>query len=284
MSPYPFHHVVTEDGQESLTVFLPDGSPIVATNEHPHFAEILEAARDPLGHDDIRELADLSTAVAQRLQPLSERVSVASGRVYFDGDEVDGSITRQIVRFLDAGLPDWMPLVRFLENLANNPSSESRVQLYDWLADRDFTITEDGHFIGYKGVRTADDGSLVSVNHGPAIVDGQPVNGAVPNAVGSTVELARSEVAFDPSVGCASGLHVGTYEYARGWACGALLTVKVNPRDVVSVPTDSAHQKVRVCRYMVLDTIDAPDTRPVVYDDDNPAYDPDQCDNEFWTD
>jgi mRNA-degrading endonuclease RelE of RelBE toxin-antitoxin system len=71
-------------------------------------------------------------------------------------------------------------------------------------------------------------------------------------------------VAFDPSTGCASGLHAGTYEYAKMYASGALLKVVINPRDVVSVPTDSDAQKLRVSRYRVVETIDAPETLPVV--------------------
>jgi hypothetical protein len=37
-----------------------------------------------------------------------------------------------------------------------------------------------------------------------------------------------------------------------------MLEVHVNPRDVVSVPTDSNWQKVRCCRYKVVDVIDQP--------------------------
>lgn len=263
---HPYHHVVSEDGAESLTVFLPDGAPVVATGDHPHFADLIDYAREGAAPEDIRELADLSAAVAARLEPLSERVAVGGGRVYFDGDEVHGAIVGHILRGLDAGLSDWRPYVRFMENVAANPNEHSREQLFDWLAARDFSITEDGHFIGYKGV-AVQDGTFVSVFAGPAIVDGEPVNGHVPNRVGSTVEIARSRVLHDPGVGCASGLHVGTFDYAQGWARGGLLRVKVNPRDVVSVPTDSGHAKVRVCRYHVLEVIDRPDTLPVYFDD-----------------
>lgn len=262
MSSHPYHHVATDD-HESLTIFLPDGSPLIANDDHPHFAELIEGAREGIDPAELEALADLSVAVSQKLQPLSERVAVADGRVYFDGDAIDSTLTRQIVRCLDAGLSDWAPLVRFLENAAANPQAHSREQMYDWLRDRDFAITEDGCFIAYKGVAKLGDGSLVSVRSGPAIVDGQQVNGQVPNSPGSTIEIARSVVAFDPSQGCASGLHVGTYAYARGWARGALLKVKVNPRDVVSVPTDCSAEKMRTCRYQVLAAIEAPETEPV---------------------
>lgn len=279
MSLIPFHKVRREDGRESVTVFLPE--PKIVNDDHPHYDQIVDLVEDPLEPNDadnaalLRDLIDPSIVVAQRFESLSERVSVANGRVYFDGDEVDNALSQHILAVLNAGYEDYTPLVRFYENLAANPSEHSREQLYAWLRDRSFTITEDGHFLAYKGVAKTAEGDLVSVNHGPAVVDGEAVNGAVPNYTGAVVSIARSQVAHDPSVGCASGLHVGTYEYAKGWARGALLLVKVNPRDVVSVPTDCSAQKVRVARYRVIDTADVPQSAPVVYDDleDDEWYD-----------
>lgn len=259
----PYHHVKREDGAESVVVILPDGPPVVANDDHPHFEEILDGLlSESLDAEDVRELADLSVAASRRFDRLSERVAVSDGRVFFDGAPADEAITRQIVRALDAGLRDWKPLVRFMENLAANPVEHSRDQLYAWLRDRNFTITEDGGFIAYKGVN-ADYGSIT---RGPAIVDGEAVNGHVPNCPGSTVEIARSSVAFNPAQGCASGLHAGTYDYAHRFARGAVLKVEVNPRDVVSVPTDCDAAKLRTCRYVVLACIDAPSTAVIDYD------------------
>lgn len=277
---YPLHHVKRESGAESLTVFLPDGPPVVVNNEHPHFAKILEYAMAGggsvvvYGAEEIRELADLSGAVAQRFDQLSERVSVADGHVYFDGDKVDSTITQQIVRCLedpDAG--DWKPLVLFMENVAANPNEHSRQQLFDWLRDREFTITSDGCFIAFKGVRNRngeDDYPYQSSSTGEAIVNGERFTGNIPNGVGATVEMPRSDVQHDPSHGCSTGLHVGTYKYAQGYASGALLTVYVNPRDVVSVPSDCNAEKMRVCRYVVSDDEPTPpeEASAISYDGD----------------
>lgn len=285
---YPLHHVKRESGAESLTVFLPDGPPVVVNNEHPHFAKILEYAMAGegsvvvYGAEEIRELADLSGAVAQRFDQLSERVSVADGHVYFDGDKVDSTITQQIVRCLedpDAG--DWKPLVLFMENVAANPNEHSRQQLFDWLRDREFTITSDGCFIAFKGVRNRngeDDYPYQSSSTGEAIVNGERFTGNIPNGVGATVEMPRSDVQHDPSHGCSTGLHVGTYKYAQGYASGALLTVYVNPRDVVSVPSDCNAEKMRVCRYVVSDDEPTPpeEAGAIAYGDelDGPGREP----------
>jgi hypothetical protein len=257
--------VEREDGERTLTVFA-YGEIVTADSTHPRFDELLAATRRGDDLATLQNLADPASLVGTILTPLSERISVGSGRVFFDGDEVHDSIGEHILRFLDEGVEDWQPLVRFLEKLSTNPERHSREQLYDWLTGRAFTITTDGDFVAYKGVMLRD-GQYVSQHSGPAIVNGVPMNGHVPNAEGSTIELSRSQVAFDPSTGCASGLHAGTYEYAKMYASGALLKVVINPRDVVSVPTDSDAQKLRVSRYRVVETIDAPETLPVVQDD-----------------
>lgn len=272
---HPYHHVRADNGRESLTIFTPSGPPIAATNEHPAFAELLAGAKAEEPLEELRNLADLSNVVAQNFETLSERVSVAHGRVFFDGDEVDSTITQQIVRCLDdPSVGDWKPLVLFMENVAANPNEHSREQLFDWLRDRDFTITSNGCFIAFKGVYNRDDDAeddypYQSASSGEAIVDGERFTGNIPNGLGATVEMPRGEVQHDPTHACSTGLHVGTYEYAQGYARGALLTVLVNPRDVVSVPTDCNAEKMRVCRYVVSDDEPTPpeESAAIMYDD-----------------
>lgn len=233
--------------QKVITVFIPgQPMPFCADSTHPNFAKIVAAVEkgDEAG---LPTLFDAAAEIAKQFKALSERVSVAAGRIYFDGDEIHNTLTEQVRRFLDEGVEDYKPLVKFFEKVQANPSQHSRDQLYEWLTRHKFTITDEGDLLGYKGVKN----DLTSVHAGPAIVDGKAVNGHVPNNVGSTIEIARGQVVADSSVGCSVGLHVGTWEYARKWG-PTLLEVHVNPRDVVSVPTDCNAQKVRVCRYKVV--------------------------------
>ena len=244
-----------ETGVSNLVLFIPGEEPATASSEsHANFDEIVdavqEAVADPYGVDGqaLLDLFDISVAVQKRLEPLSERISVANGRVYLDGDEVENALTRQIVRFLEEGVDDWEPLVEFFENVQANPNAHSRSQLFEWLDRRDFTIDDSGCIIGYKGVTS----NLKSIHSGPGIVNGVRQTGQLDNSPGNTVEMARSQVTSDPTLGCHIGLHVGTYEYAASFG-HKVLKVQVNPRDVVSVPTDCDAQKMRCCRYVVLE-------------------------------
>lgn len=247
--------LITNEDFRNITVYS-NGELLVASNEHPAFERIVAGAI--AGDESIVSLFDVSKAVAQAFDKVSERVSLRGGVVFLDNEEVDGSLTDQIVRFYEDGL-DFKPLVLFLENIANNPSDHSRKQLYDWLRNRNFTIDDKGHIVAYKGVVAVTDGSetkYTSVSQGFAIVDGVEHNGAIPNAVGSVVEMPRTQVTWNPNVSCNTGLHAGTWRYAKNFAQGAVLTVSINPRDVVSVPHDSSSEKIRVCRYTVTDVVE----------------------------
>lgn len=280
--------VGTDEGQQFVSVFIPGRAPMVADDSHPNFQEILAGAI--MGDEGVADLFDVSIAAADRFEKLTERVSVANGRLYFDGIEVANELTAQVVRFMREGVDDWKPLVEFFERVADNPNFHSREQLYSWLAADDFTITADGMIVGYKGVHRIDsaDGTEMfeSINAGTATVNGEVHNGRIPQGIGDIVEMPRNAVQFDPEVGCSIGLHVGTYGYADGFSQGALLEVHVNPRDVVSVPTDCGAQKMRVCRYKVVAAIDAPHRVPVLagsydeYDGDEEEYE-DEEDYDF---
>lgn len=196
---------------------------------------------------------------------LSKNLSIQNGHIFFGDNRLEETLANHMMSLLDEeNVPKdekmWRSYVKFLDNLYQNADEDIRQQLFRWMeyenkAGNGFAITDDGCIVGYKGC----EGSVlepVSVFSGNAIVDGVEVNGKIPNKVGSVIEMPRSAVQKDPAVGCSVGLHVGTRDYATQWA-PILLLVKVNPRDVVSVPYECESQKMRVCRYEVLKVIDA---------------------------
>lgn len=240
-----------DSNEANITVFH-DGQMYVATDTHANFARIVAGVTS--GDESVIDLFDIQKTAQKRFDRLSERVTLANGKVYLDGEETDNALTQQVVNFINQDVDDFKPLVAFFEKIQSNPNDHSREQLYRWLKDRNITITEDGNFIAYKGVKTVrenDEVSYFSISSGKAVSNGVEYNGPIPNPLGAIVEMPRGDVQHDPSVGCHVGLHAGTWNYASGFARGAVLTVEINPRDVVSVPTDCSDQKLRVCRYVV---------------------------------
>lgn len=254
--------LVEADEASSLTAFF-NGKLFVADRTHaawPQLKAAVASADEDTNLDELARLFDPSVAVEEYFNKVSERVSVAGGHVFLDHEEVSDSLANHIIRFMNENDQDRATaLINFLEKIATNPNEHSRSQLYAWLERRDFTITADGDFLAYKGVRSRSGGNDLdkypyeSISTGEALVDGKVYNGAIPNGVGAVVEMPRGKVQWDPDVACHTGLHAGNFRYANSFSQGALLTVKINPRDVVSVPHDSNSEKIRCCRYTVLE-------------------------------
>lgn len=254
---------LTEDAKgKSLAIFYADGESDTIPETHVSFKPIIEKLISGTATDEVvRELAGVLETVAKKMSALSERVSVDGKAVYFDGDPLRGEISDVIKAMFEEGRSlDFKPLVNFLEKAKTNPSLKSVDDLYRWISNGDLVIDPDGDIVAYKGVRVNADGVSESIHSGTAFVNGEEVTGYIPNKPGTIISMPRSEVNGNEQVACSTGLHAGTYSYAndfRRWeSTNRLLLVKINPRDVVSVPTDSSAQKLRVSRYTVLSEID----------------------------
>lgn len=242
---------------------------------------------------DIDSIANSVQQIANtRFERLSARMHTDGMHIYIDGDgfekmQLDPALEAHMVRMLttrnnsDVDRRNWESFVAFTENLYNNTDPDIRVQIFAWMeAQKWLTLTDDGCIIGYKGCqKNPDTGIAESINVGPGIVNNTVYNGHLPNPDGAIVEISKSLVTKDPACGCASGLHVGTYDYAADFAQGVILKVKMNPRDIVSVPYDCSAQKVRCCRYEVLEhtDIEYDPNRTWVFDVDDMSY----CDDDY---
>lgn len=251
----------TSEGRSTIVLLSDDGDVDTITDSHPNFLRIANAL---LAGEDPTEF--LNANPVQIVVNLSARISVVDGVLHFDGDPVYNGLASTIQRYHGEGR-DATNLVRFMERLSLNPSANSREQLFNWTNAQDLTIDSDGFIVGFKGVksRLSDDDFLdadgqplfpldkypyQSASQGHGIVDGVEITGHLPMGVGVTVEMPRGEVNENPNQGCSTGLHVGTYDYAVGYSySGALLEVKFDPADVVSVPADCGFAKLRCCRY-----------------------------------
>lgn len=273
------------DGTKSVTILLNSGEARSITDEHPGFADVLAALRENASDDKISGLLDPANLIYAKASKITERFTLAGGTLLFDGDPVEGPLADFIVKIAQTSdnTDSYIAYVNFAEKVAQNPSAESRAHLFTFITTHGLTITKDGDVVLYKGVK-ADGGSI---HEGPGIVDGVQMNGSLPNEVGSVLEFPRSKVNADRSVGCSTGLHAGTHRYAKDFSQGRLLTVLVNPRDVVSVPSDHSNAKVRVSRYTVLEVNENEDaySEAVLGAEDDGDFDDDSDDvDEFFDD
>lgn len=225
--------IITPSG---VTVHLSGYAPFTMTRDHKLFNE-LESA---LKFDDEEWIIDI-IHMANKVEEFTlGNVKVVDGELFYKGQPLHGTLTDRILSIMGEG-EDATYLLKFLENLMLNPSYRSREQLYGFLENcADMPITEDGRFIAYKWVN--DDYTDCHTK-------------SIDNSVGSVVTMPRSMVDDDPNRTCSAGLHVCSRGYTKFGT--RLMLVAVNPKDVVSVPTDYNNSKMRVCQYEVIQEIEA---------------------------
>ena len=234
MVPY----MISGDGNITLVL---NGEQFFVVKEDSSYDKVRQALSDNASAEELLVLVDKEQEVADYVH--STDIQIKNGCVFYDGEEVHNTLTDRIITFMKEGLP-VTPLVNFLEKLMQNCSYSARQELFDFLEHKHLPITEDGDFLAYKAVNSE-------------YMD--KYTGKISNRVGSSVEMVRWGVDDDRGHGCASGLHAGTLEYVQSYGSfhegdntDKCIIIKINPTDVVSVPTDSGCQKLRTCKYLVL--------------------------------
>ena len=164
------------------------------------------------------------------------RVSIKGETLYWDGEEFNGTLAVRMINMLQEGFT-IEPLINFMENLMENPSKRSVDELYGFLEKNNLPITPDGHFLAYKRVR--DDYKDVH-------------SGTMDNSPGQIVSMPRNKVDDDKDKTCSTGLHFCSEGYLKHFGGARTVIVKINPRDVVSIPSDYDNTKGRACRYEVI--------------------------------
>ena len=225
----------------SFTMFY-NKTLVTATNGHRNWTKIVDAVRAKDWDaaytlinqvDAVRAYAETSPAAVEA------GIEIRGNSIYFDGTPLNGALVERILRMREEEF-DFEPMLELLKNIQANPSYRAREQLYSFLESNQLPITPDGCFMAYKSIR--DDWKDI-------------YTGTIDNSVGQKVTMNRFAVDDDPNRTCSAGLHVCSLEYLKSYRGQRLVAVKVNPADVVSVPTDYNNSKMRVCAYEVIEEL-----------------------------
>jgi hypothetical protein len=165
-------------------------------------------------------------------------VSIQGETLYWRGEVLNGGLAARMITMLQEGF-SIEPMVLFMENLMKNPSKRSVDELYGFLEKNNLPITPDGHFLAYKKVRR----DFLDIH-----------SGTMDNSPGTVVEMERNRVDDDKDRTCSTGLHFCGLSYLDhfGGNDSRVVIVKINPADVVSIPSDYNGAKGRACRYEVV--------------------------------
>lgn len=219
---------------KNIILVIDGKSHTISRDTHMSYIKIVDA----LKAQDWDALRDL-------VEPKKAMVNFGAGNVAINGDEITwkgqpfhNSLASRMIEMYADGFP-IDPMVRFMENLMNNPSKRSVTQVYSFLEKNKLPITEDGYFLAYKRVRS----DYLDVH-----------SGTISNKVGCVVEMDRNLVDDNPESHCSTGLHFCSESYLSGFgsARDPVMILKISPADVVSIPTDYDGAKGRCCRYEVV--------------------------------
>ena len=268
--------------EDSITIVW-EGKPYTIRKDNANFSEVRRALFEAR-YEDVGDLLDLKKAVEDFVDG---EVEVKNEVVYYHGHRLHGVVVDKLIDMMRQGMKDSAPIINYIKNLMENPSSNSIEELYTFLGYRSLPITPEGKVLGYKGVK--DDFYSSTGNADTIVVQGTTNEShQIFNGVGETIEVSRRCVDDNKDNHCSFGLHVGSYDYANGWAGedGRLLMVEFDPQDAVSVPTDCDFQKLRVSKYKVI--ADITDTRKelqkAVYQANKPIYDSNDDSLDDWVD
>lgn len=223
-------------------------------------AELGKANPDP---EKVLGLIHVPTAISNYSKG---NVTVKDGVVYYKGCAMHNYCAQKVLEFISQGL-DCQRLMRFFDRLMSNPSARAVGELYKFLEHQAMPLTEDGCFLAYKGVRN-DYFSITAGAKDKVLTGVVSADGRIYNGVGEVIEVMRNYVDDDANRGCSSGLHAGSHEYSSDFGrAGRMLIVKIDPKDVVSVPNDCNCQKLRTCAYTVIAEVKHDDIMPNEFSD-----------------
>ena len=217
----------------NVTVMV-DGKPNTISKTHVSYQKVVDAIKS----NDWATVKAIIDPVKVILNYGAGNISIKGDTLYWKNEPFAGVLATRMISMLEEGF-SIEPMVLFMHNLLKNPSKRSVDELYGFLEKNGLPITPDGHFLAYKKVRK----DFLDIH-----------SGTMNNAPGTVVEMDRFKVDDNKDQTCSTGLHFCGMSYLDhfGGSDSRTVIVKIDPADVVSIPSDYNGAKGRACRYEVI--------------------------------
>lgn len=215
--------------------------PMTVSSSDKMFDDVVKMVNDGATEAEIGDRINQMRTALERKLVLAQDMTYSGGVVLYQGEVLHNYAVTRLIDFIEAGL-DYAPLAAFLSNLQKNPSKRVVDSLYEFLEAGNMPLTPDGHFLAYKAVRH----------------DFKDIHsGTFDNSVGARPTMQRNRVDEDPNRTCSAGLHVCSYGYLPHFANAddQVVMCKINPADVVAIPSDYNLTKMRVSSYEVVGVV-----------------------------
>ena len=217
----------------NVTVVI-NSKPHTVAKTHVSYQKVVDAIIDN-DWDTVKNIIDPVKVV---LNYGAGNISIKGDKLFWKGEPFAGVMATRMISMLEEGF-SIEPMVLFMHNLLKNPSKRSVDELYGFLEKNNLPITPDGHFLAYKKVRR----DFLDIH-----------SGTMDNSPGTVVEMERYKVDDNKDQTCSTGLHFCGMSYLDhfGGNDSRVVIVKIDPADVVSIPSDYNGAKGRACRYEVI--------------------------------
>jgi len=247
------------------------------SKSHVNYEKVLALLRRNASESKLLPLVDVRTALD------GKRFSAGKNYFFFPSDREDRfvhakfdwaedpirlerNLSRNVSKVIKSGLP-YENALRFASKLYQNPSCLTVSRLFSYLETYELPILENGNFFAY--VRVAND-----------FLDAET---GANNSAGCVVKVPRNSVTEQADD---DGLRVCPYGFLDQFfkrisdlevpnSFDRIVTVEVNPKDVVYVPTSDESQSLKVCEYLASSPVKAsylPEVSEWVSGDHDPKW------------
>lgn len=192
---------------------------------------------------DVEELHDVVRTLASWTNGL---LTIDGTSVLYEGKEIGEDLQEYLLEIFTTkgadGVKELESWSNFIAAINRSDSYKVMNRLFMFLKQNDLTITEDGFVLCWKVVR-------------PDYFDKH--SGTIDYSVGKTVTIPRGKVDDNDNNYCSHGLHVCSWNYLKSFANTGdpVMSVKIDPKDILSIPLDYAGEKIRVCSMEVMEEV-----------------------------
>lgn len=228
--------------QDDCITIIHKGKTYTITDDNENFNTIIDLLENEQNYEEAISLIDIAGKIQNFFHSVDSNdklLTINNYEISYNGHPLNNSLTKRILKMINENR-SANPLINFLKNLLDNPSNRAINETYRFLEANNLPITTDGYLLAYKRVT-------------PEFKD--YYTKTISNKIGEIVIMKRNQVDDNKDQTCSNGLHFCSLNYLQdsGYGgSGPIVILKINPADIVSIPTDYNNSKGRCCKYEVV--------------------------------
>lgn len=244
-------HIITS---ESVVVVVGDKVLTIKKDQNALFNKIIEAIHAG-DYDEVTRLISPSDFMGK----VGLKFDEDSGEVLLNNYPLKTNLAERIRQYWISDAP-YEPLLKLCEKSLANEREYMHEELFNFLECNDLPITEDGCFLAYK---------LANADGSPVYQTGSPIR----YEVGKVIEEEEAKNERNRELCNGPGLYFGNRKYwgssswkGKEWNDSngtRMFLVKIDPRDVTSVPRQYDNSKGKCWRMEVIKELTAETAREI---------------------